>query len=649
MPISYSSQPVPPVSSASALDYDPDGGPVLVEPELRRLDGEVREVAVPPLVPPVTHGSLADLPFENAAAEPGRAVLSRRADDGAWTDVTAAGFAAEVLAVAKGLIAEGLVPGDRIAVMARTSYEWTLLDFAAWAAGLVTVPVYPTSSVFQTRWILQDSGAVALVTETAGQAAAIGPELERLRDLRHVWVVEKGHVEALGRRGALVPDQEVDVRRGVLGPDTLATLVYTSGTTGRPKGCALTHGNFLAEVDNAIELLYPVFKARTDEEPSTLLFLPLSHVFGRMVAVACVRARVRLGHAPSLKAEDLLADLAGFRPTFLLAIPYMLEKVFNNARATAESGGKAGAFERAVNTARRYGEAVEARRHGTGPGPGAALKAARALYDPLVYRRLRGALGGRVRYLICGGSPLGRDLAAFYAGAGIEVYEGYGLTETTGAATVTPPLKPRLGTVGWPLPGSRVRIAADGEILLSGGQVFRGYWDPHAGGVVAATPDGWFATGDLGHLDDEGYLTITGRKKEILITAGGKNVAPAPLENWLRQHPLISQCVVVGDHRPYVAALITLDMEGVGHWRRMNGKHPVPAELLLDDAELRAVLQRAVDEANKLVSRPESIRRFTVLPVDFTEETGHLTPSMKLRRAVILRDFAREVDGLYRS
>jgi long-chain acyl-CoA synthetase len=647
MPISYSSQPVPPVSSASALDYDPDGGPVLVEPELRRLDGEVREVAVPPLVPPVTHGSLADLPFENAAAVPGRAVLSRRAADGGWSDVTAAGFAAEVLAVAKGLIAEGLVPGDRIAVMARTSYEWTLLDFAAWAAGLVTVPVYPTSSVFQTRWILQDSGAVALVTETAGQAAAIGPELERLRDLRHVWVVEKGHVEALAQRGAPVPDQEVDVRRGVLGPGTLATLVYTSGTTGRPKGCALTHGNFLAEVDNAIELLYPVFKARTDEEPSTLLFLPLSHVFGRMVAVACVRARVRLGHAPSLKAEDLLADLAGFRPTFLLAIPYMLEKVFNNARATAESGGKANAFDRAVKTARRYGEAVEARRHGTGPGPGAALKAARALYDPLVYRRLRGALGGRVRYLICGGSPLGRDLAAFYAGAGIEVYEGYGLTETTGAATVTPPLRPRLGTVGWPLPGSRVRIAADGEILLSGGQVFRGYWDPNAGGVVAASPDGWFPTGDLGHLDDEGYLTITGRKKEILITAGGKNVAPAPLENWLRQHPLISQCVVVGDHRPYVAALITLDIEGVGHWRRMNGKHPVPAELLLDDAELRAVLQRAVDEANKLVSRPESIRRFAVLPVDFTEETGHLTPSMKLRRAVILRDFAREVDGLY--
>ncbi|MER6348323.1 AMP-dependent synthetase/ligase [Streptomyces sp. NPDC001595] len=649
MPISYSSQPPTPASPEAGLDYDPDGGPVLVEPEIRRLDGQVREVAVPPLVRSVSHGSLADLPFENAAAVPGQAVLSRRTRDGGWADVTAAAFAAEVLATAKGLIAEGLVPGDRIAVMARTSYEWTLLDFAAWAAGLVTVPVYPTSSVFQTRWILQDSGAVALVTETAGQAAALGPELGHLPDLRHLWVIEKGHVDGLAQRGAQVPDPEVEVRRAMLGPDTLATLVYTSGTTGRPKGCALTHGNFLAEVDNAIELLYPVFKQRTDEEPSTLLFLPLSHVFGRMVAVACVRARVRLGHAPSLKAEDLLADLAAFRPTFLLAIPYMLEKVFNNARATAERGGKAAAFDRAARTARRHGEAVEARRHGTGPGPGASLKAARALYDPLVYRKIRNALGGRLRYLICGGSPLGRDLAAFYAGAGIEVYEGYGLTETTGAATVTPPLRPRLGTVGWPLPGSRVRIAADGEVLLSGGQVFRGYWDPHAGGVVAATQDGWFPTGDLGHLDDDGYLVITGRKKEILITAGGKNVAPAPLENRLRGHPLISHCLLVGDRRPYVAALLTLDAEGVTHWRRMNGRHPVPPELLVDDADLRAVLQRAVDEANRLVSRPESIRRFTVLPVDFTEQAGHLTPSMKLRRAAILRDFSAEVEALYSS
>ncbi|MEU5532716.1 AMP-dependent synthetase/ligase [Streptomyces sp. NPDC020362] len=626
---------------------DYDGVPVLVEPEIRRLDGAVREAYVPPFAPPVRHGSLADLPFDNAEAAPGAVVLSRRLADGRWTDLTAADFAGQVLAVAKGLIAEGLVPGDRIAVMARTTYEWTLLDFAAWAAGLVTVPVYPTSSVFQTRWILHDSGAVALVTETAGQAAAVGPELEHLPDLRHLWVMEKGHVERLAELGAQVPDGEVGVRRGMLGPDTLATLIYTSGTTGRPKGCALSHGNFFAEVDNAIELLHPVFKAKSGEDVSVLLFLPMSHVFGRMVAIACVRARVRLGHAPSLKAEDLLPDLAAFRPTCLLTIPYMLEKIFNSARAKAESGGRVAVFDRATTVAVRYGEALEARQTGAGGGPNRALKTARSFYDPLVYRRIRNAMGGRVKYAICGGSPLGRRMAAFYAGAGIEIFEGYGLTETTAASTVTPPLKPRLGTVGWPLPGTRVRIAADGEILIAGDHVLRGYWDPQAGGVVPATRDGWLPTGDLGELDDEGYLTITGRKKELLITAGGKSVAPAPLENWLRQHPLISQCMLVGDARPYVGALITLDPDGITHWRQMNGKHPVPPELLVGDPELNAILQRALDEANKLVSRPESIRRFAVLPVDFTEEAGHLTPSMKLRREQIMQDFAPDVEGLY--
>ncbi|MFD8646758.1 AMP-dependent synthetase/ligase [Streptomyces mirabilis] len=624
-----------------------DSPPSLVEPEIRRLDGVVREVSVPRLVGQVTHGSLADIPFDNAAVAPNAAVLSRKNADGAWEDVTATEFAEQVLAVAKGLIAEGLAPGDRIAIMARTTYEWTLLDFAAWAAGLVTVPVYPTSSVFQVRWILQDSGAVALATETVAQASSLGPERDRIPDLRHMWVFEKGHLERLAELGQDIPDQEVAVRRGVLGPDTLATLIYTSGTTGRPKGCALTHGNFFAEIDNAIELLYPIFKAKTSDAASMLLFLPLSHVFGRMVAVACLRARVRLGHAPSLSTEDLLADLASFRPTFLLAIPYVLEKVFNTGRATAEKMGRGSSFDRAARIACSYGEAIEAKQHGTGPGPSRSLRAARALYDPLVYRRIRNALGGKVRYAICGGSPLGRRLAAFYAGAGIEIFEGYGLTEATAAATVTPPLKPRLGTVGWPLPGTRVRIAGDGEILLGGEQIFRGYWDPNAGGVVDAAPDGWFATGDIGELDDGGYLTITGRKKEILITAGGKSVAPAPLENWLRSHPLIAQCIVLGDRRPYVTALITLDQDGVTHWRQMIGKHPVPPELLMDDPELNVILQRAIDEANKLVSRPESIRRFAVLPGDFTELAGHVTPTMKLRRAAIERDFSKEIEELY--
>ncbi|MFI1027516.1 AMP-dependent synthetase/ligase [Streptomyces sp. NPDC020951] len=634
-------------SAAGSAFADFDAPPTLVAPETRRLDGAVREASLPALARPVTYGSLADLPYDNAAAAPAAVVLSRKAQDGEWADITAERFAAQVHAVAKGLIAEGLAPGDRLAIMARTRYEWTLLDFAAWAAGLVTVPIYPTSSVFQTRWILHDSGAVALVTETAGQAAALGPELDRLPDLHHLWVMEKGHVDRLIEAGEHVPDAEVEIRRGMLVPDTLATLVYTSGTTGRPKGCALTHGNFFAEVDNAIELLYPVFKSKNDDELSVLLFLPMSHVFGRMVAIACVRARVRLGHAPSLKADELLPDMAAFRPTCLLAIPYMLEKVFNTARARAESGGRLSSFDRAVGVARRYGEAVEAQKTGDGSGPAATLRAARTFYDPLVYRRIRNAMGGRVRHAICGGSPLGRRLSSFYLGAGIEIYEGYGLTETTGASTVTPPMRPRLGTVGWPLPGTKIRIAADGEILIAGEHVLRGYWDPAAGGVVPAAPDGWLATGDLGELDDEGFLTITGRKKEMIITAGGKSVAPAPLENWLRSHPLISQAMVLGDGRPYVSALLTLDPDGLTHWRQMNGKHPVPAELLIDDADLNAVLQRAIDESNKLVSRPESIRRFAILPTDFTEFSGHLTPSMKLRREAILHDFADQVEGLY--
>ncbi|MFB6954549.1 AMP-dependent synthetase/ligase [Streptomyces niveus] len=619
-----------------------------VEPEKLWVDGVVRQVSVPALVPPAPDGSLADIPFDNAQDAPDEAVLSRKDPDGRWRDVTAAAFADEVRAVAKGLIAEGLRPGDRLAIMARTTYEWTLLDFAAWAAGLVTVPVYPTSSAFQTRWILQDSGAVACAVESAEQARMVSHERRQLPDLAHLWTFDTGAVDALRAAGTEVPDEDLDARRAALSPASLATLVYTSGTTGSPKGCVLTHANFFAEVDNCIELLHPVFKSVSKEPASTLLFLPLSHIFGRMVAVGCLRARVRLGHAPSLRTDDLIADLAGFRPTFLLAVPYVLEKVFNTGRATAEKMGRAASFDRAARIARRYGQAVEAAAAGTGPGPALPLRAARALYDPLVYRRIRAALGGRVVQAICGGSPLGGSLAAFYAGAGITIFEGYGLTETTAAATVTPPLKPRLGTVGWPLPGTSVRIADDGEVLLRGAQVFVGYWDLATGEPVPALDEGWFATGDLGALDDDGYLTITGRKKDILITSAGKNVAPAPLEDWLRAHPLIGQCLVLGDNRPYVTALLTLEPDGLAHWCQMRKKEHLTREELVTDEDLLAALQRAVDEANRLVSRAESIRRFRVLPGSFTEASGQLTPSLKVRRAAVVEDFAAEIEELYR-
>ncbi|CAM5538743.1 long-chain acyl-CoA synthetase [Streptomyces avidinii] len=607
-----------------------------VEPVKTLIDGRVREVWVPALAGTPVSGSLGDIPFDNAREAPGEAVLARKDRDGTWRDVSAAEFAAEVLAVAKGLIAEGLRPGDRLAIMARTTYEWTLLDFAGWAAGLVTVPVYPTSSAIQARWIIHDSGAVACAVEDTAQARIISAERANLPWLRHLWEFDTGAVARLVKAGEHVPDEVVRDRRAGCAPESVATLIYTSGTTGQPKGCVLTHANFFAEVDNSVELLHPVFKSVSKDPASTLLFLPLSHVFGRMVSVGCMRARVKVGHAPSIRGEDLLADLAGFRPTFLLAIPYVLEKVYNTARATAEKMGRASSFDRAARIARRVGEVDPGKR------PGIGLRVARAVYEPLVYRRIRAALGGRVRYVLSGGSPLGRRLAAFYTGAGIEVFEGYGLTETTAAATLTPPLRPRLGTVGWPLPGTGVRIADDGEVLLCGPHVFAGYWNgPPAGGAQ------WLATGDIGELDADGYLTITGRKKDIIITSGGKNVAPAPLEDWLRAHPLVGQCMVIGDNRPYVTALITLEPEGLQHWRQMRKKTGVPIGVLVGDEELRADLQRAVDDANRLVSRAESIRRFAVLPGDFTEARGHLTPSLKLRRGAIARDHERQIEALY--
>ena len=613
-------------------------------------DGDrVVEAAVPALARPPAGGSLGDIPFTNATEAPAEIVLSRKdALTGAWQDVTAATFRAEVTAVAKGLIASGLEPGDRLAIMARTTYAWTLLDFAGWAAGLITVPIYPTSSASQAEWILADSGAAACAVENVDQTRLITGRRRALPGLRHLWQLDTGALAQLEAAGRGTPTALVTARRESLGPDSVATLVYTSGTTGRPRGCVLTHRNFFAEVDNAIELLHPVFTSVSTEPASTLLFLPLSHIFGRMVAVGCLRARVRLGHAPSIATEDLLADLAGFRPTFLLAIPYVLEKVYNTGRATAEKLGRAASFDRAARIAQAYGEALIARHTGTGPGPGLGLRLAHALYDPLVYRRIRAALGGKVRYAICGGSPLGTRLSAFYAGAGVMVFEGYGLTETTAATTVTPPLHPRLGTVGWPLPGTAVRIAPDGEVLLRGDHVFAGYWNYTEGVPPARAAAGWFPTGDLGELDADGYLTITGRKKEIIITAGGKNVAPAPLEDRLRAHPLVGQCMVVGDNRLFVAALITLEADGLRHWQRMHRKEGLRPDQLATDAELLAELQKAVDDANSSVSRAESIRAFTVLPVDFTEDSGHLTPSMKLKRAAVAADFAEDIEALYR-
>ncbi|MGC0331878.1 long-chain acyl-CoA synthetase [Streptomyces sp. SAI-170] len=623
--------------------------------ELTRDDtGAVREARAAPLAAAQASGSIADLPFTNAAEAPDAVVLRRREPAG-WRPVTAAAFAREVTAVAKGLVAAGLEPGGRVAVMSRTRYEWTVLDFAIWAAGGQVVPIYATSSAEQVEWIVRDSGARFVITETAENTATVRegtaehPEPPRVWELTRTSAAdaEGGAIADLASLGRHLSDEDVTKRRTALTTDSVATLCYTSGTTGRPKGCVLTHANLHAEAANTVELLHPIFKEVTGQTASTLLFLPLAHIMGRTLQIACLLARIEIGHCPSIKPDELRPALKEFRPTFLVGVPYLFEKIHDTGRATAEKLGRAASFDRAHRIGVRFGEAYLEKFLGRGKGPGPGLYAAWALYDLLVYRRVRKELGGRVRYAISGGSPLDRELNLFFQAAGIIVYEGYGLTETTAAATVVPPLEPRPGTVGRPVPGTAVRIADDGEVLIKGGIVFGAYWNnPRA--TEEALTDGWFATGDLGSLDDDGYLTITGRKKDLIITTGGKNVSPAVLEDRLRSRAPVGQCVVVGDNRPFVAALITLDPEAVAHWlavRKLPADTPMAS--LVRDPRMRAEVQRAVDHANRAVSRAESIRAFALVEGEFTEDNGLLTPSLKVRRHAVTQAYAEQIEQLY--
>ena len=606
----------------------------------------MREYSAPLTVEIPRSGNLTDDVVTNGEQHPLAVVMSRRTAPGApWTEVTAAQFLDEVLRVAKGLVASGVEAGDRVALLSKTRYEWTLLDYAIWYAGAVTVPVYETSSPEQVRWILDDSGARTVIVESARHAALV----EGLADsdgpvhVEHLWTIDpagdstdqQGVVARLVALGSEVEDRTLEERRAAVGPDDVATIIYTSGTTGRPKGCVLTHGNFMFELGTATSELSALFE---DESASTLLFLPMAHVFARIIQVGAVKERVRLGHTADIRR--LVDDLGEFRPTFVLAVPRVFEKVFNTASQRAASEGRGRIFDRATEVAISYSRALDRGR--VNP----LLRAQHALFERLVYGRLRGALGGACAHAISGGAPLGERLGHFYRGIGLPVLEGYGLTETTGAVTVNLPDAMRVGSVGRPLPGTTVRVDDDGELLVRGGQVLHGYWqDEQATGEVL-TSDGWFRTGDLGEIDAEGFVRITGRKKEIIVTAGGKNVAPAVLEDRLRAHPLVSQCMVVGDGKPYVAALVTLDPESLELWAEQRGRSG-GAAALRDDPDLRAEVQGAVDEANKAVSQAESIRRFTVLPVDWTEESGELTPSLKLRRNVVMREFRREIQELY--
>ncbi|MCW2843846.1 MAG: AMP-dependent synthetase and ligase, partial [Nocardioides sp.] len=521
--------------------------------------------------------------------------------------------------------------------ISKTRYEWTLLDYAIWFAGAVTVPVYETSSAEQIAWILRDSGARAVVAEAPEHVARVNEGRGDLDQLNHLWSLADNAVDVLRRLGEDISDDELEKRRTSATPLDLATLIYTSGTTGRPKGCMLTHGNFMFELGVAVDELEQLFAT---EGASTLLFLPLAHVFARIIQVGCVKSRTRLGHSSDIK--NLLADLQDFRPTFILAVPRVFEKVFNTASQKAAADGKGKIFDRAAETAIAYSRGLDRGR------PSVVVRAQHALFSRLVYGKLRDALGGNCQYAVSGGAPLGERLGHFYRGIGLTVLEGYGLTETTAALTVNLPEACKIGTVGRPIPGTAVRVADDGELLFKGGQVFAGYWDNEDATREALERDGWFHTGDVGEVDDEGFVRITGRKKEILVTAGGKNVAPAVLEDRLRAHPLVDQCIVVGDGQPFIAALVTIDPESFPAWAEAHGKTGSIADNV-DDPDLRAEVESAVEEANKAVSKAESIRKFRILPDEWTEEGGQLTPSLKLKRNVVMRELRDEVDALYPS
>ena len=564
-------------------------------------------------------------------------MLRRKTAGGTWSDVTAAQFNEEVRALAKGFIAAGVEAGDRIAIMSHTRYEWTLIDYALWTAGAVVVPIYETSSAEQAEWILANSQARAVIAETDQFAAMISDAKDRLPALEHQWLLDSA-LPALTAGGADVAPDALDSRAGARGSGDIATIIYTSGTTGRPKGCELTHENLLAVVRNAF--LGPLASIHADGTASTLLFLPLAHVFARVIEVGTIEAGIVLGHCRDM--NDLLPDLSSFQPTFVLAVPRVFEKVYNGAEAKATAERKGKIFARAASAAVAYSESLDA------SGPGLRLRAEHALFDRLVYGKLRAALGGHAEWAISGGAALAPRLGHFFRGIGVSVLEGYGLTETTAPVSVNRPDRQKIGSVGQPLPGVAVRIGDDGEILVRGKSIFPAYWHDEAATKDAFTADGYYATGDIGELDDEGFLTITGRKKEMIVTAGGKNVPPAVLEDRMRMHAIISQCMVVGDRRPFVGVLVTIDAEAFGPWKARHGK-PADATVadLRDDPDLNADVQAAVDDANKAVSRAESIRKFRILDGDFTQEEGHLSAKLGIKRAVLAKEFAAEIEALY--
>ncbi|MFI0234754.1 AMP-dependent synthetase/ligase [Streptomyces sp. NPDC017086] len=609
----------------------------------------MRNVALAPAAAPPLTGGLADSVFAAADRSPARPVLARRAPAGSgWEEVTAAGLRDEVVALARGLIDAGIAPGHRVALMARTRYEWTVLAHAVWTVGAELVPVHPAAARDQAEWILRDAGCVAVIVEDEQGVMTVGTVCARLPRLRHVWQLDAGALADLVARGARVPYTTVESLRRIVLPDATAAVVYTSGTSGRPMGCALSHRGLAYPCDTLLAG-WGHAAAPAGRQPSVLAFLPFSHVYGLMIMLTCVRGGVLMAHEPELTEAALTSALATFRPTYLYGVPSVFERLHKTFLRTAREAGRGALFERAARTAREFAAAGERRRLGTGPGPGLELRLQHALYERTVYRGLRATLGGRVVRGASGGSALSRELCLFFEGIGVFVHDGYGLTETSGGVTMQPLGREKSGTVGRPLPGTEVRVAGDGEILVRGPSVFQGYTGDEAA-TRAALRDGWLATGDIGRLDSEGYLTITGRKKDIIVTSGGKSVAPAPLEQRLRMHPLVHQAVVLGDDRPCVGALITLDPEFLAHWRAaLAVRGALPVRETREENALREEIARAVACANSTVSRAESIRVYRVVREPFAPAGELLTPSLKLRRDAVVRHYAAEIDAMYRS
>lgn len=597
----------------------------------------MREISVPVKVQVPRDSNTTHLVVKQAEKPSNPALFATKDDSGQWSDIRATDFLADVQRIAKGLMASGVGAGDRVAIMARTRYEWALVDFAIWFAGAVSVPVYETSSPSQVAWILGDSGADAAFVESSRHENVVRQAVaaENLESFRDVWQFDGGGLDTLREAGAGVDDSALEERRVMASLDDIATIIYTSGTTGKPKGCELTHGNFVELSENAAASLPEV----AHEGAQTIMFLPLAHVFARFISVLCVAAGATVAHTPDVK--NLLPDLQSYKPTFILAVPRVFEKVYNNSMLKAEDNGKGKIFHAGADVAIAWSKAEQAGKVGIG------LKVKHAIFDKLLYGKIRAAMGGRVQHAVSGGAPLGDRLGHFFHGIGLMVLEGYGLTETTAPISVGTPQKIKIGTVGMPLPGNAVKIADDGEILAKGICVLKGYFKrPDL--TAEAFTDGWFHTGDIGQLDDDGFLSITGRKKEIIVTASGKNVIPAQLEDMIRANALVSQCVVVGDQRPFISALITLDEEALPGWLE---RHELPAETTMAEAArhsaVQAEIQGLVDSANESVSQAEAIKVFRIVEQDFTEATGHLTPSMKIKRAQVLKDYSTVVEEIY--